>query len=246
MKNKNEVYQNKKFESSDLAPWHEVLISTIKQESPGAESIADLGSGNGRLLDNINFVNNKFAFDVSKKAVDMCRQKGYKSVRHNLDQKTVDDKFKAKFDVVTATEVIEHVFDPFMLLRNAHILLKQGGMLYVTTPNFCYYGWLYKYLKGDTPTNIQNPSHIRFFSPRTLASLIETQGYVTKSCTSYSRSGRRRRFFKHLEKSMPNMLSQILRKYYLDISHGYFILATAKKLEKSPKYKSFDDKYQLT
>jgi SAM-dependent methyltransferase len=41
-----------------------------------------------------------------------------------------------RFDLITCLEVIEHVENPRHLLREARSLLKSGGLLIVTTPNF--------------------------------------------------------------------------------------------------------------
>lgn len=50
------------------------------------------------------------------------------------------------FDVVTMFEVIEHVDEPVSILTEVHRILQEGGLLYLTTPN---YNSLSRYLLGN-------------------------------------------------------------------------------------------------
>ena len=41
-----------------------------------------------------------------------------------------------EFDIITSFEVIEHINNPIHELNSFHKLLRKGGLVYVTTPNF--------------------------------------------------------------------------------------------------------------
>ena len=43
------------------------------------------------------------------------------------------------FDIVVSTEVIEHVTDPYLAIREMYRVLKPGGVLALTTPNRFWY-----------------------------------------------------------------------------------------------------------
>ncbi len=45
------------------------------------------------------------------------------------------DREDGSYDVIFATEIIEHTLDPFYLLKEAFRLLRRGGLLILTTPN---------------------------------------------------------------------------------------------------------------
>jgi 2-polyprenyl-3-methyl-5-hydroxy-6-metoxy-1,4-benzoquinol methylase len=75
-------------------------------------------------------------------------------------------------------EVIEHVYDPRGLLRQAHALLRPKGQIVLTTP---YHGYLKNLLiaatgKCDSHYNpLWDCGHIKFWSRKTLvAALVET------------------------------------------------------------------------
>ena len=75
-------------------------------------------------------------------------------------------------DVVTMIEVLEHVEDPIALLRECVRVLRPGGCLYLTTPN---YDSLSRRLLGSRWRVIAD-EHRCLFSPRALHSLLERVG----------------------------------------------------------------------
>lgn len=69
------------------------------------------------------------------------------------------------FDVVVSIEVAEHLIHPLDDLREMVRLLRPGGALYITTPNF---NSISKWLAYGKWTIINYPEHISFFTPRTM------------------------------------------------------------------------------
>ncbi|BET69634.1 hypothetical protein ASA1KI_45520 [Opitutales bacterium ASA1] len=68
------------------------------------------------------------------------------------------------FDLIWCSEVIEHLESPSAFVTEAHRVLKDDGLLIVTTPNSAF--WLYwvARLVGVRPARLQNPTHRHFFS----------------------------------------------------------------------------------
>jgi 2-polyprenyl-3-methyl-5-hydroxy-6-metoxy-1,4-benzoquinol methylase len=73
------------------------------------------------------------------------------------------------FDVVTSVEVIEHVTDPRDEVARMSTLLRPGGALYLTTPNF---NSLTRRITGPNWRVIEYPEHLNLFTPRTLDRLL--------------------------------------------------------------------------
>ncbi|MEH2385319.1 MAG: class I SAM-dependent methyltransferase [Nostoc sp.] len=103
-----------------------------------------------------------------------------------------------KFDIVIAAEVIEHLFYPKELVRNAKECLKPNGRLIITTP---YHGYLKNLIlavsgKMDKHfTTLWDGGHIKFFSVATMTALLETENYTN---IKFNFAGR----FPYLWKSM--------------------------------------------
>ncbi len=88
------------------------------------------------------------------------------------------------FDVVTLWEVIEHVIEPSQLIAKLQRVLKPGGSLVLTTPNFD--GIEFEAV-GRLHDNIEAPAHINYFSPATLTPLLERSGFVDIRITTPGR-----------------------------------------------------------
>ena len=79
------------------------------------------------------------------------------------------------FDVVTSFEVIEHVMDPGDELRRMHQVLRPGGLLYLTTPNYrCVGHWM----AGADWSVVNYPEHLSLFTPRTMKRLLRQRNFA--------------------------------------------------------------------
>ena len=87
----------------------------------------------------------------------------------------------ASFDVITMFDSIEHMPSPTNALRSAHTLLRDGGIVMITTPNvdgllpaLTYQLLARPFGAWDHPGP---PGHIYQFSGKTLASALERTGF---------------------------------------------------------------------
>lgn len=73
-------------------------------------------------------------------------------------------------------EIIEHLRQPFGALRNLFNVTKPGALIYITTNNASYYGYILKLIFGRNPldsidTEVASyPGHMRYYG---LAELME-------------------------------------------------------------------------
>jgi len=170
----DQKYQHDRGQFQTFAIWHRQILR-ILADQPRSQRVLDLGCGNGRLLKAI--VDLGFTaegVDVSPEAVALCQAQGLQAQTVDITQ---DIPFRDQFDICVSAEVIEHVFDPYHFLGQINRLLKPGGLAIITTPNFGYYAWTWRYLRGQSPTQIQNPYHIRFFTASYLTRVAQVQGF---------------------------------------------------------------------
>jgi len=156
--------------------------------SLGAKRVVDLGAGNGSLCAHVARMNIEVVgVDYDQKGVELARQAhpDIPFYRFGLqdDPQYLLRKEKA-FDVAVSTEVVEHLFSPHLLPIYASAVLKDGGYLVVSTP---YHGYLKnlglsllnKWDEHHTP--LWHGGHIKFWSRKTLAKLLEQHGFRSVS-----------------------------------------------------------------
>lgn len=111
-----------------------------------------------------------------------------KKFHENLDSPTWW-KITGSYDLIFAGDIIEHLIytDEFMI--NINRLLKPNGLVVVSTPNISSLGRRLLLLLGKSPfleiskiqeVNLHNApivGHIRYFTPKTLQSLISYWGF---------------------------------------------------------------------
>ncbi len=79
----------------------------------------------------------------------------------------------ASMDIVTLWEVIEHIFDPHMFLKNVANVMKPGAHLFLSVPNI--EGFDIQIL-WDTGNAFSPPSHLNYFNKSTINKLMERVG----------------------------------------------------------------------
>lgn len=76
------------------------------------------------------------------------------------------------FDVIYNGGVLEHVEDPYILLRKVYAILKKGGTLITTVPN---YGSIYRKLNSNWKN--LNIFHLFYYSEKNIGILLKKVGF---------------------------------------------------------------------
>ncbi len=84
------------------------------------------------------------------------------------------------FDIIVAADVIEHLPRPGQVLRDVRRVLRPGGQVLLSVPNFAHW---YPRLRvaaglfGYDRRGILDETHLRFFTRRTLRRLVRASGF---------------------------------------------------------------------
>ena len=142
--------------------------SVVNYVNDGKNAL-DFGSGPGPVL--ARLLREEYGYDVDIYDLFYAPKKVYEG---------------KKYDLVTSTEVVEHLKEPMEYFKLFKSLLKDDGLLALMTlfhpkddEEFCK--WHYR----------RDPTHISFFTPVTMEYIAKTLGFKIryiddKRCTSFS------------------------------------------------------------
>lgn len=150
--------------------------------APAADgSVADVGAGFGLFLEELGKLWPRarlVAIEPSAEMATVCRSKGLEVAESTIEEVV---GHAARFDLVTAFELLEHLFEPRELVAQAFRLLRPGGHLVATT--LSGEGFDIQVLWARSKS-VFPPHHLNFLNPRSLARLCEDIGFVVEELST--------------------------------------------------------------
>ena len=161
---------------SDLRVRLKFLLARVR----AGERVLDVGCGEGRFTAELAAAGvHGVGIDVAEEPLRRAR-----GAHPGVDVRLIDacgpwPLADASFDAVWAGEVIEHVADTAAWLSEVRRVLRPGGRLLVSTPNHSRIAVLRLALSAGAFDAHFDPraDHLRFYTRRTLISLLEDFGF---------------------------------------------------------------------
>ena len=157
----------------------------------------DIGCGGGILSEKLRRLGaNVTGIDASKSSIDIAKEHAKKS-RLEINYKCIttselleikEEKALNKFDLVIASEVIEHVYDRRIFLSDISNLCRPGGLIIFTTINNSLLGILLgKYFAEDILKILPSGTHEveKLISPENLTIEAEQHGIILDNFTGF-------------------------------------------------------------
>ncbi|MFA5872185.1 MAG: class I SAM-dependent methyltransferase [Parcubacteria group bacterium] len=181
---KKNIYKNLYSDQNNLGnlaknPRIQSMLEIINRANPKDKNILDIGCYDGTFLSLIkNRNNNFFGLEASDWGAEKARQKGIEVNQYFFNGSAglpYEDEF---FDVITAGEIVEHIFDTDFFLEEIARALKPGGKFLLSTPNIASFGRRLLLLAGKNPIIEISPNesdssgHIRYFTFKTLKDIL--------------------------------------------------------------------------
>lgn len=157
-------------QAASLRIWSDIL-NKIRGYTAG-KALLEVGVGQGHLI----AVAQEMGYDVA--AVELIEADAQETA-DLLGLPVICGDFlhleeDHQVDVITMGDVLEHLQRPMEGLKKAHVLLKDGGILWLSTPN--YESSFTRMMKAFDPMWME-PYHISYFSRKGLLSLLEQVGF---------------------------------------------------------------------
>lgn len=115
---------------------NEVIKAFKKQNhSEMSPRILDVGCSNGRFIEvAIRKGIDAWGLELSENAIAAAAPEIRARIYHG-DANNIESLGTEKFDIITAFDLIEHLFDPFSFLNNLHKIITKDGLIVITTPD---------------------------------------------------------------------------------------------------------------
>ena len=168
------------------------IVNNEKTETKFLDGLEclDIGCGGGILSERLSRLGARVTgIDASESSINVAKQHSIKS-RLEINYRCITttdllenekEKFLNKFDIVVASEVIEHVNERKVFLSDISKLCRSGGLVVFTTINKSFLGiilgkFFAENILNVVPKNTHNPE--KFISPQELSSEAQEHNII--------------------------------------------------------------------
>lgn len=144
--------------------------------------LLDVGCGAGRMLKalgDLGWLTEGVDFDPA--AVECAKAQGLKAHAGSLQNLEYPDD---TFDAVILNHSIEHIPEPFKLLRECNRIMKRDGKLVIVTPNARSWGHR---LYAAAWRGLEPPRHLYIYSRNAISKLVKMAGFEVSECRTVAR-----------------------------------------------------------
>jgi ubiquinone/menaquinone biosynthesis C-methylase UbiE len=219
--------------------------AVIRFIRPGSR-VLEIGAGSGAIARHLVEHNQCDLVALENNPASVKKLNKFCSSVHNLDlnDETWPDKLlasaklegeAAKFDYVLAADVLEHLYDPWTVLKSMKRMLNDNGRVILSLPHASHSSVLTAFYNGDVQMNewgLLDKTHIRFFGLKNIDGLYESAGMSVVNVHYVLRHPEETEFAEHFRGLPPDVQNAFNRRGMSDI---YQVVSEAMPTEKAVK-----------
>lgn len=166
-------YLNYEDEYAALARNFRGRLSYLSQRKPKCANLWEIGAAYGFFLAEARAYFSVAGCDISEHATAYARDRlGLNVVTGDYLQMPAQPAMQ---DVICLWDTVEHLQEPQLYLEKAHVELKPGGILGLSTGDI---GSIAARLRGEKWRLIHPPTHLHYFSSNSIMMLLQRLGYT--------------------------------------------------------------------
>lgn len=174
----------------------ENALTKIIQQISSASTILEFGPANGRLTKYLKEALNCniYIVEIDAEAAKDAMKYAEDGIVDDIENFLWLDQWKeVAFDYIIFADVLEHLRNPQLVLKQTKLLLKDEGKVLISVPNVAHNSLLinlYNNIFEYTPVGLLDNTHIHLFAYNTLKEFCHYAGFVPViEDATYSRVG---------------------------------------------------------
>ena len=178
--------------------------------------ILEIGCADGNnliYLKNKYNLNNKYVIGVDNCKISSINKNNEFKFVHQSAENFIENQ-NNKYDLIVLSDVIEHIYNPWKILKNIKKTLNKKGIVLISIPNLQNIKYINAITNGNffyEKTGLFDETHIRFFTMDTIINYLKNLGFKIVS-TDWR------------EDQTLNKVKKILLKELLNKEHVYLKL----------------------
>jgi 2-polyprenyl-3-methyl-5-hydroxy-6-metoxy-1,4-benzoquinol methylase len=149
-----------------------------------ARSILDIGSARGSFGELLKKRQSCFVtgVDTDSELLSIAGERLDRVILGDIEE-VMEKGMLETYDCIVCGDVLEHLNDPWKVVKGLKNHLTKGGLFVASMPNIMNWAIIFEQLTGRwdyVPFSILSGTHIRFFTRRTCRELFEDAGYRVK------------------------------------------------------------------
>lgn len=170
-----------------------IRFEMLKYLPQDAKKVIEVGCGNGCFSEEIKKRNNAEVWGIELMEEEAAiASKVLDKVFAGECEKHIDSLPDNYFDAIYFNDVLEHLVDPYSVLKKIKSKLAPNGVLISSIPNVRYHNTFMKLLiKKDwkyESYGVMDFTHLRFFTEKSIIRMYEESGYTIKVSEGINKS----------------------------------------------------------
>jgi SAM-dependent methyltransferase len=170
------------YEAKEQQYFRQVRSEILPLLPEGLERVVEIGCGGGYTLEHLRITGRcqwTCGVELFPEAARQARERVDEVHEGNIEQMDLPVA-PASIDAILCLDVLEHLIDPWTVIRKLHGLLKPGGAIIASIPNVRHFRVVLPLLVSGrwdyTSSGLLDKTHLRFFTKQSAIGLMESSG----------------------------------------------------------------------
>jgi predicted TPR repeat methyltransferase len=158
-------------------------ITRLRSQQLARGTVLDLGCADGAAAQQLREIcaDRLIGVELDRTAA-LSAAKLYDKVYSGNVQNILPQLADECFSLIICSDLLEHVYDPLLVLHECHRLIAPHGRLFISTSNLSNVGNLLRIFVTGEFDYMGDYSHIRLMTPRMVGNLVQQAGFCVESC----------------------------------------------------------------